>query len=285
MKAKKAEMASRTSIIIPVYNQLEYTKQCLHYIKKLTPPELYELIVIDNASTDGADKFLASLPDIKVFTAEKNLGVGPAWNIGIRLVQGEFLAIINNDIIVCPNWLENMLKAFDNPDIWCVCPRFTNMTLPENFEELALTISQNPPLYMPGVMVGFFFIIRREVIDKLGLFDEQFETGWFEDTDFNYRLVNAGHPLMIVSNVLIHHFEGRTLVSIPNFFEVIAKRNAERFMKKWNLSDFPDAASDQNINYYKHTLCSIDLNIPIKELFREFNVKNNQTKILKQNSK
>lgn len=226
-----------TSIIIPVHNELKYTQLCLASISSNTTQNTYEIIIIDNASTDGTSDYLASLSKlVKVIKFEKNKGVAPAWNAGIQKARGEFLAFLNNDIIVPPNWLINILKAFEDPDVWCACPLHTRLNLPPDFASLAAEVATYKPIYQQlNHFLGFCFVLRRQAIDALGLFDEQFEMGWFEDTDFNYRLWQAGHPPVLVENALIHHFESRTLIHMPKFFDTYPNKNAERFGRKWNL--------------------------------------------------
>jgi GT2 family glycosyltransferase len=74
-----------------------------------------------------------------------------------------------------------------------------------------------PCSFKIGNLTGFCFIVRREVFRIIGYFDEQFEKGLYEDADFNARLWHSGHPPVEAQNVLIHHFEGRTLINEPRF--------------------------------------------------------------------
>ena len=98
------------SLVIPVYNQLDYTRQCLESIARCTE-QPYELIIVDNASTDGTHDFLR---DVKatVITNQQNLGCAKAWNQGVRASHGDVIGILNNDIVVTKGWIEGLLEFF-----------------------------------------------------------------------------------------------------------------------------------------------------------------------------
>ena len=97
-----------TSIIILTYNQLKYTKLCIESIRKFTYKNRYELIVVDNNSTDGTVSWLKEQDDIKLILNNENYGVAKGWNQGIELSKGENILLLNNDVIATPNWLYNL---------------------------------------------------------------------------------------------------------------------------------------------------------------------------------
>ena len=102
-----------TSIIIPVWGQLEFTQQCLASLKEHTRPA-WELIVIDNGSNDGTAAYLAGVRDmasvpVTVVTNLTNLGFPAAINQGLRLARGEYLVLLNNDVVVTDGWLDQLI--------------------------------------------------------------------------------------------------------------------------------------------------------------------------------
>ena len=102
-----------TSIIIPVWGQLEFTQQCLASLKEHTRPA-WELIVIDNGSNDGTAAYLAGVRDmasvpVTVVTNTTNLGFPAAINQGLRLARGEYLVLLNNDVVVTDAWLDQLI--------------------------------------------------------------------------------------------------------------------------------------------------------------------------------
>ncbi|MBI4743224.1 MAG: glycosyltransferase [Actinobacteria bacterium] len=232
-RSKKAKV----SIVIPVYNQLEYTMMCIESIKKHTPDDLYEFVFIDNGSTDGTKEYLATLEKTTVITNQINRGVAPAWNQGIRASAGDYIAILNNDIIVPPKWLENLISVLEkNPEIYYASPLYERLEMAPDYEKRAAELAEKEPEIGPDHFIGFCFVMKRQTIREIGLFDEQFEMGWYEDTDYQARLKKAGHPPVGISNVLIHHFESKTLWTIPDMYAHTV-RNAERYRRKWQNPD------------------------------------------------
>src|SRR5437899_10482713 len=119
MRVDTTEMP-RVSLVIAVYNQLHYTRQCLESIARNT--ELpYELILVDNGSTDGTREFLSNFKD-KVITNETNLGCAKAWNQGVRASEGDVIGILNNDIVVTPGWLAALLRFMEETGHGIVSP-------------------------------------------------------------------------------------------------------------------------------------------------------------------
>ena len=101
-------MAKLTSIIIPTYNQLEYTRWCLDSIRYYTG-EPYELIVVDNGSTDGTVEYLWSQEDIRFIHNRENKGFAGGCNQGISHSAGDYVLLLNNDTVVASGWLGNMI--------------------------------------------------------------------------------------------------------------------------------------------------------------------------------
>jgi glycosyltransferase involved in cell wall biosynthesis len=102
-----------TSIIVPTWNQLEFTQQCLAALKEHTRPS-WELTVIDNGSTDGTGLYLAGARDlaavpVTAVSNTTNLGFPAAINQGLQLARGEYLVLLNNDVVVTDAWLDQMI--------------------------------------------------------------------------------------------------------------------------------------------------------------------------------
>jgi GT2 family glycosyltransferase len=216
----------------------------------------YELIIVDNGSTElGMIEYLEWLENnqlskkyklldlngkITVIQNHHNLGVAKAWNIGIKEAKGDFIAVLNNDILIGNNCLERLIMILEkNPDVWCISPAFTHLVMPANWHELELHQRFTPEKIVKGG-AGFLYIFRKEIIDKLeapkeGYFiDEQFGMLWYEDTDLWMRLEKAGHPAMSVSNILIHHFESKTIALVPDAKKYMAE-NRTKFNEKYGI--------------------------------------------------
>ena len=110
-------MKRNVSIIILTYNQLECTKACIESIRQYTNPNCYELIIVDNASTDGTPAWLKEQKNIIYQLNSKNEGFPKGCNIGISLANPEnHILLLNNDTIVTTNWLENLQNALESDE-------------------------------------------------------------------------------------------------------------------------------------------------------------------------
>jgi len=221
-------------IIIPALNQIEYTKKCLIYLKTNTHIP-FRIIFIDNASTDGTSEFVENFCKmnnigLRLIKNKKNAGVAKSWNQGLKVSDSKYIAIINNDILPSPNWLKNIINAMEKDEnIWCGCPVFTAGEMPDNFPD---NIPLPNKITKANKLTGFCFVISRKAIESVGMFDEQFKIGWYEDSCLWARIVIAGHPPMTIHNSYIHHFESITIKAFKGFSEY-AKENAIKFKRKY----------------------------------------------------
>jgi GT2 family glycosyltransferase/glycosyltransferase involved in cell wall biosynthesis len=248
-----------TSIVILTYNQLEYTKQCLASIEKYTP-EPYELILVDNGSTDGTVEYLKTFTgdllsntQYKLICNRENLGFAKGCNQGMEQAVGDYILLLNNDVIVTEGWLRKMLSRFEHDSaIGIVGPCSNHVSgaqldlgakysTIEEMQEYARRFSdQNRGriLEVPR-LVGFCLLIKHEVLDRIGLLDESFGSGNFEDDDFCLRTLEAGYKCLIAQEVFIHHFGERSFTGNNIDYWGHYERNLRLFVQKWGLKD-PD---------------------------------------------
>ncbi|HRU38504.1 MAG TPA: glycosyltransferase [Candidatus Goldiibacteriota bacterium] len=133
----------KVSIIMPVLNQLELTKICVESIIKNTWDVEHEIIVIDNASTDGTGGYLAE-KKISCITNRENAGVAASWNAGVRAAKGEYVCVINNDIVVSEGWLSSLIEFYErHPDAGIVSPGTRWGELDYDFEPYAFLLREN----------------------------------------------------------------------------------------------------------------------------------------------
>lgn len=241
--------SSVTSIIILTHNQLDYTKLCLASIRHHTSVPT-EIIVVDNGSTDGTVEWLGSQADVTTVLNATNLGFAVGCNQGIQRANGRRVLLLNNDVIVAPFWLENLVAALDSsPDVGLVgptsnqvsgkqqiCVSYTDLALIPAFAEQV--IHENKGRYEEtDRLVGFCMLIRREVLDQIGLLDELFEVGMFEDDDLCRRARRAGWKCLIARDAFVHHFGGVTFQSLDRDVRDIFEKNRARFDEKWQDID------------------------------------------------
>lgn len=252
----KPAPAPLASIIILALNQLEHTKKCVESLVAFTR-DPFELILVDNGSTDGTAEYFAKLRtlhgNIKVVTNRGNRGFAGGNNQALAIAQGEVLVLLNNDTIVTPGWLEGLtapLLADKSTGLTGpVSNRVsgpqqipTNYTDDEAMLQFARTWSvQNAGQTQPANrLVGFCLAFRRDVLDAIGGLDEKFGSGNFEDDDFCLRAKFAGFGNCIARSVFIHHTGSQTFKGAKIDYREAMLRNWNYFISKWQ---FGSAAS------------------------------------------
>jgi O-antigen biosynthesis protein len=238
----------KASIIIPTRNNLEYTKLCLGSIHQLTNTR-YEIIVVDNGSTDGTIEFLQQHPQIKVIYNNQNLGFPSACNQGINKAIGDYLVVLNNDTVVSYQWLERLIQIAESDDrIGLIGPKsnyvagaqqdvtvnYRSATEMLDYAEL-LFLNYGTQWQEVALIVGFCMFIKRQVIEKIGLFDERFGIGNFEDNDFCLRTRIAQFKIAMALGIFIHHYGSKTFTQEKIDYEQLLQINQKKFMEKWNI--------------------------------------------------
>lgn len=236
----------KTSIIILTHNQLDYTKQCIESITKYTKEGSYEIIIVDNHSTDGTVEWLKQKNNIKVIFNKENLGFPKGCNQGIEIATGENILLLNNDTIVTKNWLDNLLTClYSSDDIGAVGP-VTNSaayysTIPVNYTSIdemhqfaaSYNVSDSNKWEERLKLIGFCMLIKREAVDEVGLLDERFTPGNFEDDDYSVRLRKAGYRLMLCRDTFIHHYGSVSWKKDVNTYSKVLTKNEKKFKEKW----------------------------------------------------
>ncbi|MED3574366.1 glycosyltransferase [Cytobacillus praedii] len=238
-----------TSIIILTYNNLEYTKQCLESIRKYTDRDTYELIIIDNNSVDDTKEWLLKQDDIRVIINKENLGFPRGCNQGIEIAKGENILLLNNDVIVTENWLSNMVNSLYSEDrIGAVGPvtnsaayytaipvEYSNLNEMHNFAQ-DFNKSDSEKWEERLKLIGYCMLIKREVVDKIGLLDERFTPGNFEDDDYSVRIRQAGYKLLLCKDTFIHHYGSVSWKENISGYGELLSENEKKFMEKWGTN-------------------------------------------------
>jgi len=243
------------SIIILNYNQLEITCQFLESTKKLKYRN-YEIILIDNASKINPEPVITKkYPEVRLIVNQDNLGSTGGNNQAARLAKGEYLFIVNNDTEVTEDILNILLEAFNrSPDIGMVCPKIYFFDQPKMIQYAGYT-KINPytgrnkaiggkeidngqhdtPSYTEYAH-GAAVLVKKEVIDAIGLYPEHFFI-YYEELDWSARAIKEGYKIYYEPKAKIYHKESVTMGKESPIKAYYHTRNRILFMKrnhKWN---------------------------------------------------
>ena len=224
------------SIVIPVLNQLHYTKGCLESLWKTVPADV-KIIVINNGSTDGTADYLAKLNNVETIQNDTNRGCAAAWNQGVKAFQVDWTVVLNNDVVLSSGWLENLIRFAEENNVGVATPGIREGELNYDVEDYAREFTAKMKNVVRNGANGICFAVRRDVFNKVGLFDENFRIGVFEDADFFLRTKQAGFRLATTGRSFIHHFGSITQKAIqksnPRPYEA---ENRAYFRQKWKLT-------------------------------------------------
>jgi len=232
----------KTSIIIPTYNGKPLLKNCLYAIKVWTDAP-YEVIVVDDASDDGTLDFCLG-ERVVLVSLPHNRGFPAACNAGLKIASGDNIVILNNDVQVRPHWLGNLLKCLHSSDDIGIVGPLTNYvsgsqrvdykSIDENSSFFNLS---NPQKWRQTErLVGFCLAMKREVPERIGLFDERFSPGHYEDDDYCYRARIAGYRLMIAGDTFVYHEGGKSFDrKEKEALASLIETNRNAFIAKWGF--------------------------------------------------
>lgn len=224
----------RTDVIIPIYNAFEELVRCLESIWEWTDLKENRLILINDNSPDGrVTDYLNEInkENVIIIHNEMNKGFSANINIGMNQSKENDVILLNSDTVVTKNWIEKMRAcAYSDATIATVTPLSNNATLcsvphfceenkvPDEYsvEEYADMIEKISMKRYPVIPVahGFCMYVKREVIDKIGMFDaETFGRGYGEENDFCYRAIEAGYCHVMCDDTFILHTGTSSFVS------------------------------------------------------------------------
>ncbi len=224
------------SVMTRVFNNTQITRECIESVKKNTSGVLYEHVVVDNGSTDGTLEYLKSLKGIILVDNGKNLGCAGGLNSGIAKCKGDYICNLDNDVIVSKNWLLPMVElAAKRPDIGIVSPGTREGRLDYDFDAYAEDYKRKMKNVLAKEFGGWCMLIKREVIDKIGLFSPEFNM-YCEDTDFYLRMKQAGFEAIRTGASFVHHRVNATLSTIPEK-QKIEHEHVVRLREKWKIKE------------------------------------------------
>jgi glycosyltransferase involved in cell wall biosynthesis len=244
------------SISMVHYNRLDCLKDCIESIRRHTSGP-YELIIIDNGSTDGSPDYLRSLSDITLIEIPSNIRPDLASLKGLAMAKGDYIATISDDIIVTPGWLDLFLEHMNrNPKVGLIGPRSNFVSgaqlVPDvqyrSIQELDTFAEQWTRNFKGNFsnasrLVGFILFFSRELLNKIGGTDPIFRFG-FNDDDFTLRAIISGYDAIIADDIFIHHTGGPQMRGDFEYKRKL-KESWDAFKTKWGLPpDLEDSDLD-----------------------------------------
>ena len=240
----------RISIIIPVHNQLHYTAACLYSVIAATNTASFEIIVVDDASSDRTRRWLKRCRGLTVLTNRSNLGFIGSCNRGASAARGEFVVFLNNDTKVSDRWLDAMLAVFEQvSEVGIVGAR---LVYPDgSLQEAGGMIfadgsgwnygrgdDADRPQYNfvseTDYVSGACLMLRRSLFEQLEGFDTHYSPAYYEDTDLCFRAREQGLKVMYQPAATVVHFEGVTSGTDESTgtkrYQAI---NREKFLRRW----------------------------------------------------
>jgi len=226
------------SIVLVCWNNKAYLDPCLKSLYDTGMRNSFDIVVVDNGSTDGSQKMLAEkYPQVKLIQNDSNLGLGKASNQGIDATRGRYILLLNNDTIVNGAAFDDMVDFLDqhprtgavggkilNPDGSTQCCYYNFSTLWEEFLIASRLGEKFRPGY-PAVMNGdevrpvdwltsACLMVRRATLDEVGLLDENYFI-YGDEVDLQYRIMKAGWDIHYLPQATTIHYGGRSMTRWP----------------------------------------------------------------------
>lgn len=241
----------KVSVIVLTYNNLDFTKACLHSIEAESNWSNLEVIVVDNASTDGTPEYLEAwadgVPGRKVILNKENLGFSAGNNVGLAAASGDFLILLNNDTYVTRSWVRTLVNHLKrDPGIGIIGPVTNNIgneaRIAINYSSMAemkLAAARYTRRHLGHVIeiptVAFFCVaMPRATYATVGPLDEAFGVGFFEDDDYCRRVEAAGLRVACADDVFVHHHLSASFDALKaEHKQALFERNKAIYEAKW----------------------------------------------------
>ncbi|MBP9817925.1 glycosyltransferase family 2 protein [Candidatus Shapirobacteria bacterium] len=235
---------AKISVIVTNWNGISLLQKNFEQVL-ITSPEATEVILADDASTDGSVEYIKTLqkkyPKIKIITHQNNLGFGQNSNHAAKKAIGDYLVFLNSDIYPHPGFIPTALKHFKDKKVFGI--GFAELDH-ENFAKifwsegyLQHVSGTSKKTHITGWISGGGSIIRRDLFLKLGGFDSVYHPFYSEDLDLGYRAWKSGYTLLWEPNSIVeHHHESTMSKFSKNLLNYVKERN--RLLTVWrNITD------------------------------------------------
>jgi GT2 family glycosyltransferase len=247
--------APRASVLVVSYGNLPLTRLCLASLQRARGATPFEVIVVDNASPDGAAAWLAGVEasgrlPLRLIPNPTNVGFAAANNQAARLARGPILVFLNNDTVVTDGWLDRLVGALEadrglglvgpmtnsagNPEVEDPAPYPDLPTMAARAEERSRREAGR--LDDVSMLPLFCTAMPRALFDEVGGLDEGYGVGLFEDDDLSAAVRRRGRRVVVRRDTFVHHYGGAAFSRLPSerylrlFWE-----NRRRYENKWGV--------------------------------------------------
>jgi GT2 family glycosyltransferase len=261
------------SIVVLNYNGKQHLEACLDSLLRTDYPN-FEIILVDNGSTDGSVEFVAkNYPTVKIVRLNRNFYTAGGYMAGVLVARGKYVAILNNDVEVDKDWLRFLVKALEkSPWVVAADAKYKDFYQRNRFDNSAaagrwidffgnnytrgvgeLDVGQyDKPAYIMGVLTFF----KRDVLLKLGGFDISYIFG-YEDIDIGWRIYLAGYKILYIPQAVIYHKSGASTKNgqnaqrpRPEFFYLNKRNRLITLMKNYSINNMLRAITVTLLEYY-----------------------------------
>lgn len=267
---------AKVSIIIVSYNSLhETTAPCLESIFSRTDYDDYEVIVVDNASTDETPYYLRQLAArekrLVCILNETNRGFAGGNNDAIKVATGDVLVLLNSDTVVTKGWLAKLVENLRDTEIGMVGPVtnsvgneqriYTSEVAVEKILEDGMRWTDNAVgSLFDTERLGFFCVaFRRELTEQIGVLDEGFGLGFYEDDDYCIRVRKAGYRIICREDVFVYHRGGGSFSKISATARALMKKNRKLLEAKHGMTYHPRHPRDRQLDLVEGYLQNIEV--------------------------
>lgn len=295
---KRKNKNNLVSIVLLAYNHLDYTKKCIESILEFTKDVNYELILVNNGSTDETKDYFDSLDNVKVVNIKENVRVCNGFNEGIFYSEGKYIACVCNDFIFTYNWLSNLIKCIESDDkIGYVSSGASNIS---NCQQINLKFDSVQEMHEQAKIYNVsdskkweerirllpcVLMCRSELLKKVGGYDPIFYYGEFADDDISFRIRREGYKLVYAGDTFTYHFGSITSKKAQvenNSLDLSRKIFANRYgIDSWiegmfntNICNLVNYRNKDNIGILGiNTFCG-GTPLQIKNMFRKKGINN-----------